>query len=343
MTAALPELATAPLTRQQKAAIVIGALGPEAAAPILEQLDEASLRGFAEGMAQLRRIEPEIVNATIAEFLDNLDRAGSTIRGGLSLAREMLGQHVDQPTLLRILDDVDVPSIHNVWKKLARVNEDALAEFLRREHPQTVAVVLSKLASDHAARILSRFEPDRARDVVLGITKTQNLDTKVIEAIGASVSRDFLAGQNAEGPRRNPAERIGAIMNFTAADIRSHVLEKIAETQPDFAEEIKRKMFTFEDIPARIEPRDVTAVVRAVEAEVLKRALGGAQETLPDAANFILSNISQRMAEQIREELKDQGRVRRKDAEDAQNEVILAIRGLLERGEIRLATPDEEA
>lgn len=330
------------LTRQQKAAIVIGVLGPEAAGPLLERLDEASLRGFAEGMSKLRRVEPHVVEATIAEFVEALDTQGTALRGGLPMARGMLERHVKEGTLMRILDDVDVPSIHNVWSKLARVNEDALADFLAREHPQTAAVVLSKLSSELAASVLSRFEPDRARDIVLGITRTQNLAPEVIEAIGASVSRDFLAGQNAGGQTRDPAERIGSIMNFTAAEIRNHVLDRIAASQPDFAEQIKRKMFTFEDIPDRLEARDVTPVLRAVEQDVLLRALAGAEQTAPEAREFLMANISSRMADQIRGALEEVGTVRRKEAEEAQNAVIQAIRELERAGEIRLVQPETD-
>ncbi len=338
--AQVPEVV--PLTRQQKAAIIIGVIGPEAAGPLLERLDEPSLRGFAEGMATLKRIEPETVTATIREFLGELGRADTTVRGGLKIARDILERHVDAATLSRILDGVDAPSVHNVWRKLGQVSEEALADFLRREHPQTAAVVLSKLSAEQAAAVLSRLPTDRARDVVLGITKTQSLDPNVIETIGASVSRDFLAGQNAVGMRRDPAERVGAIMNFTAVDVRTHVLDQIAASNPDFAEEIKRKMFTFEDIPARVETRDVSQIVRSAEPEVLLRALIGAAETAPEAAEFILSNISSRMAEQIRENMKEIGKVRRKDSEAAQNEIILAIRALVDRAEIRLITADDE-
>jgi len=331
-----------PLTRQQKAAIVIGVLGADAAGPLLEQLDEASLRGFAAGMAQLRRVGPEEVAATIAEFLAELDRAETTIRGGLEAARGVLERHLDDKSVMRILDEADSPSLQNVWKKLARVNEDALAEFLRREHPQTTAVVLSKLPSDFAARILSRFELDRAREIVLGITRANSLDSKIIEAIGDSVSRDFLAAHGTDGSRRDPAERVGAIMNFTAPDIRNHVLEQIGETQPEFAEEIKRKMFTFEDIPARIDKRDAAAIVRAMNPETLLKALSGAAETAPESAEFLLANISSRVAQQIRDDLNDLGKVKRKDAEAAQSEVILAIRSLTERGEIALVSAEED-
>ncbi|MGF1445917.1 MAG: flagellar motor switch protein FliG [Pikeienuella sp.] len=331
------------LTRQQKAAIILGALGPDDAAPLLEGLDEAALRGFAEGMAQLGRIEPERVKAVIREFIGELSRSEAAVRGGLKIARGMLQRHLDEGQLIRILDDVDVPSVHNVWRKLGRVNEDALAEFLKREHPQTAAVVLSKLSAELAARILSRFDPERARDVVVGITKTQSLDHNVIETIGASVSRDFLAGQNADGPRRDPAERIGAIMNFTAADVRNHVITAISESQPEFAEEIKRKMFTFEDIPSRIETRDVPTILRMVDREVLLRALAGGMDTAKEATEFLLANISSRVAEQLREDLQELGKIRRKDGEAAQAELIGTIRALIDRGEIKLAVTDDEA
>jgi len=330
------------LTRQQKAAIILGVLGTEAAGPILEQFDEASLRGFAQGMARLRHVEPEVVEATIAEFLHELDRFERTVKGGLTEARGLLEPHLKDAMLAQILDDVDSPTAHNVWKKLGRVNEDALADFLKREHPQTAAVVLSKLSSEVAARLLSRFESDRARDIVVGIAKAQTLDTAVIEAIGASVSRDFLANHKTEGGRVNPAERVGAIMNFTAADIRNHVLETISEQEPDFAEEIKRRMFTFEDIPERVETRDVAGIVRAVEQETLLRALAAAEETAPNTREFLLNNISTRVADQLREDLAELGTVRRRDGEQAQNAVILTIRKLVERGEIKLIEHEDE-
>lgn len=330
------------LTRQQKAAIIIGVLGPEEAGPLLEQLDEQALRGFAEAMAELTRVGPDAVEATIREFLAELETAGAAIHGGLETARAVLERHLDEKSVNRILDQADSPTLQNVWRKLARVNEEALAEFLTREHPQTTAVILSKLPSDFAARVLDRIDPARARDIVMGITRAQSLDNKVVEAIGASVSRDFLSAHGADRVARDPAERVGAIMNFTSPALRNRVIDEIAEGQPDFAEEIKRKMFTFEDIPARIGSRDAPAVVRSVEPDLLLRALAGAEGAASEAAEFLLSNISSRVAAQIRSDIEEMGEITRKDAEAAQNEVILAIRKLAERGEVSLRSGEEE-
>ncbi|MEM7528058.1 MAG: FliG C-terminal domain-containing protein [Pseudomonadota bacterium] len=331
------------LTRADKAAIVIGALGAEAAGPLLEALDEGSLRSFTGSMARLRRVEPAVVRLVIAEFLDALRDQDTIVRGGIGRAREVLEPHVNDGLLSRLLDDIDSPSASNVWKKLGKVNEEALADFLAREHPQTAAVILSKLPSEHAAKVLNRFEPERAREVVLGITRTQSLDPNVIEAIGASVSRDFLATNMHAAPRRDPAERVGAIMNFVNAETRDSVLGHFEDTQPEFAEEIRRKMFTFDDIPKRVAPRDIAIVVRESERDQLLRALRYAQDLGSEATEFILTSISSRIAEQLRGEVAEIDKVRRKDGEQCQAAVVATIRKLEEKGELKMLAPEEEA
>lgn len=330
------------LDSAQKAAIVVAALGPEAAGPLLETLDEGSLRNFTAAMARIRRVDHEVVRHVIAEFLDAIRQQDSVVRGGLGTAREVLEPVINEGMLARLLDDVDSPSAANVWKKLGKVSEEALAEFLAREHPQTAAVILSKLSSEHAGKVLNRLEPERARDVVQGITRTQTLDSAVIEAIGVSVSRDFLATNQHAMPRRNPAERVGAIMNFVSAGTRDAVLDYFDEHQPDFAEEIRRKMFTFEDIPKRLAPRDMALLVREADRDLLLRALRHASEQASPALDFIFSGISSRVAEQFRMEMAEMEKPRRKDGEDAQTAVVAAIRALEGRGELRLLAPEEE-
>ncbi|MEL6197144.1 MAG: FliG C-terminal domain-containing protein, partial [Pseudomonadota bacterium] len=330
------------LDRAQKAAIVVAALGPDAAGPLLETLDEGSLRNFTAAMARLRRVDHEVVRHVIAEFLDAIRQQDSIVRGGLGKAREVLEPYVAEGLLSRLLDDVDSPSASNVWKKLGKVSEEALAEFLAREHPQTAAVIISKLSSEHAGKVLNRFEPDRAREVVQGITRTQTLDTAVIEAIGVSVSRDFLATNQHATPRRNPAERVGAIMNFVSNETRDAVLGHFEEHQPDFAEEIRRKMFTFEDIPKRLAPRDMALLVREADRDELLRALRYAADQGSPAVDFIFSGISSRIADQLRIEMAEIEKPRRKEGEDAQTAVVGAVRALEARGEIKLLSIEEE-
>jgi flagellar motor switch protein FliG len=228
-----------------------------------------------------------------------------------------------------------------VWQKLAKVSDDALADFLSHEHPQTTAVVVSKFSPEHAARVLNRLELETSRQVVIGLARVASLDPHVIEAIGDTMSRSFLATHSDAHLRRNPADRVGAIMNYTSPSIREHILDHIEIEQPEFAEEIRRKMFTVEDIPARVQRRGVAAVVRTLDQETLLKVLFTTKESAPEIGEFILGNISTRMAEQLREELEEITSVRRKDGERAQSEIIRVIRELVARGEMELVEEDE--
>ena len=329
------------LSRQQKADVIIGVLGPETAGPVLGQLDETSLRRFTRAMSGLKRVDATQVRATIAEFLAELASDEEGVRGGLATARELLEQHVAEGLLSRILDDAESPSAHNVWRKLAKVGDEALADFLAREHPQTAAVVVSKFSPEHAARILNRLKPELARDVVAGLARVTSLDPHVIEAIGDTMSRGFLASYSDDARKHSPADRVGAIMNYTSPSLRDHILGHIEAEQPEFAEEIRRKMFTVEDIPDRVPGRAVAAVVRSVDQEVLLKTLFVTKDSAPEISEFFLSNISSRMSKMLREELGEITSVGRKDGERAQAEVIRVIRELVARGEIELVDEDE--
>ena len=329
-------------TRAQKAAVIIGILGVDAAGPILERMNEEALRSFASAMSQIRRVPPDIVVATIQEFLIEFAQFDMTVSGGMKNARNMLQDYVPEATLTRIMDDIETPSAHNVWQKLTAVDNQALAEFLAREHPQTAAVVLSKLSAEHAAEILGRLSSERAREIVVGLKRTTSMDSNVVEAIGESVSKDFLEHYRGGGNSVKPEERIGMIMNYTSSDIRQAVLEFLGEKQPEFLEAVKARMFTFNDIQDRIERRDVTAIVRATDPEDFLKAMIGAKETAPKTFDFILSSLSSRVSEQLQEEIAEAGKVKVREAEEAQNAMLKVIRAMEAAKEIQLIAIDEQ-
>ncbi len=282
-----------------------------------------------------------MVVATIQEFLIDFAQFDMTVSGGLNNARSLLKDYVPEATLTRIMDDIDTPSAHNVWQKLTAVDNQALAEFLAREHPQTAAVVMSKLSAEHAADILGRLPSERAREIVVGLKRTTSMDSNVVEAIGESVSKDFLEHYRGGGTSVKPEERIGMIMNYTSGEIRQAVLDFLGEKQPDFLEAVKARMFTFGDIQDRIEKRDITAIVRAADPDDLLKALVGAQETYPKTFEFIMSSLSSRVAEQMKEEISESGKVKVREAEEAQNAVLKVIRAMEAAKEIQLIVVDE--
>ena len=331
------------LTRPQKAAVIIGVLGTEAAGSVLEQLDEACLKAFTRAMSELTRIDGTQVRATISEFLAELKPEADSVTGGLTRARGLLQNHVAEGVLARIMEEAAPPSAANVWARLAKVADAPLAEALAREHPQTTAVVLANFTAEHAARLVDLLPADTALEVVTGLTKAGNLDAKVTEAIAEAMGRDMLATLGREAQGRDPVDRAGAIMNFAAPALRDQILAGIEADDPDLAGRIRRKMFTIPDIPDRVPKNAVATVVRSIDQDTLLRALVAMRDSAPDVADYLLANISSRVAAQLKEEMGEIGGVRAKDADRAQTEMIRVIRDLAQRGEITLVEQEDEA
>ncbi len=334
-------VATVNLSRREKAAVILGIMGAESAKPMLEQLDQSCQRSFASAMAQLDRIDPATAAAIINEFIAELETSDLTMTGGLDRAREMLQPCVEDKVLRDILDEADVPNAKNVWEKLVKVDDAALIELLQSEHPQTAAVIVDRLEADKAATLLDRLPADDACRVILGLNHASQLPPQVVDAIGQSVSRDFLAIHRPGFRRSTPADKIGAIMNFAAGEMRHEVLAFLGRVDPELLADVRRKMFTFEDIATRVERRDITTIVRSTPNEVLLPALAGAAENAPQTREFFLANISSRVAEQLREELDDIGQVKLRIAEEAQTEIIKLVRRLQGDGVIKLKELDD--
>lgn len=337
--AAPPPLSAAALDKAQKAAIIIVALGPEAAADILRGLGERNIRRFASAVSTLREVPPEVVEKVAQEFLEALGDE-QAVRGGIDEAKKFLGQVLDPESLARVLEDIDSRNGRSIWLRLADAADPALAGWLASEHPQVACVVLAKLRSNQAARLLERFEPAFAQDVVLRMARAPFPDAAAMEVLKTVAERDFVSAvERAQGARK-PAELIAGLMNHVSGAARSSFLEKMEATDPKLAQEVQRVMFTFSDIASRVGARDVAKVVREVEEPVLLTALKSALAADDPSAEFILGNIAKRLSERLREDMAAMDEVRQKDGEAAMAEVVGAVQALARRGEIRLIEID---
>lgn len=328
-------------SRAQKAAILLGLLGTEAAGPVFEGLDEGSVKRFVRAMAGLGQVEPEVVRAVVREFLAEIEQAEHSVQGGLNAARTIIDRHLDKAVASRILDELDVFSGRNVWMRLSVVDAQVMAEFLAREHPQSAALILSRLSPEHAGRIVSLLDFEKAQQVVMAIRKIVRLPASSVDAIAESINRTLFTSK-VSSTATQPAERLGSIINHASGEFRDSIIEFLEGCDPEFADETKRNMFTFPDIEARLRRQDVGAVVRSVDPQTLIKALAGAEKNAPETKKFILANMSTRMAEAIAQEIKEAGVVRRKEIDIAQSEVIKAIQRLEQSGEITLVKDDEE-
>lgn len=311
------------LTPAEKAAVVLVALGPEAASRVLLGIGERRIRRFAKIVSELGEVPAETVDATLAEFLSRLedDRA---VGGGATEARRFLTEVLEKDQVDRIMGDIDAAG-RSVWSLLGDVEDARIAEWLGSEHPQVAAIALSRLTAQKAARVLEKFDAARADDIVLRMGPAVAADPAVAARIGEVIARDFLPAAMKGQSRKDPAELIAGMMNHVSVRTRDRLVEALEGSAPKLAESVRKIMFTFEHIPERISPRDVGMVVKAVDEATLMKAMKHGLGRSPKAVEHILANISKRLAERMREDLAALAEPSRKDGEAAQAVVVAAI------------------
>ncbi|RMH52921.1 MAG: hypothetical protein D6686_01690 [Alphaproteobacteria bacterium] len=323
------------LSRAEKAAIVLAALGPEHAADILRALGEGNIRRFARILAQIGLVPAPVIDAVVAEFL--VEMGGTQdVAGGVVAARKLLEGVVDRETYERIMEDLQGMTATTIWDRLGKAPVGPLANFLAAEHPQVGAVVLSRLKPDRAARVLERLPASTAQAIVLRMKEVPRIDPAVMEILKTVLEEEFLSVIQREQAARKPAELLASLMNHVSGAAREKFLQDLEADEPEFAAEVQRAMFTFSDIPARVNPRDVSTITRAVEEETLMTALKTGMETAPQVVEFILGNLSKRLSERIAEDLEAMQPPPLKEGEAAQAAIIKAIQDLARQGAIRL-------
>ena len=329
------------LSLADKAAIIIAALGPDAAPHVLQGMSETTIRRFAQAMSGLWKIGPDLLERVVSEFLGELG-SGGEVKGGAAEARRILREVLDADSVSRIMDDVDMAGGRTLWERMSNSSDQALAGYLRHEHPQTAAVVLSKLRSDKAARILERLDPDFAQIIVLRLARVPRLDSQVMDLLRDVVTNEFLAVMQREQATRRPAEVIGSMMNNVSSNNRSRLLEQLESEKPKLAKQVQKVMFTFADISERVEARDAGLLLKAVDEPTMVMALKMAQNNAPRVIGFFLDNISKRLAQRLESEIEMHPEVKPRDGEAAQAEVVRQARELARAGELKLVEVEEE-
>lgn len=332
--------AEAELSSADKAAVIIAALGPDVAPHVLGDMSDLTIRRFARSMSRLQSISPKTVERVIDDFTRELG-AENDVRGGALEARRILRQLLDDDSVARIMDEVD-ESGRTLWERLSNCADQALAGFLRREHPQTAAVVLSKMRADKAARILEKLDAETAQIVVLRLARVPRLDREVMAILCDVISRDFLSVMRREQATRRPADVIGSLMNNVSTAKRAEFLKHLESEKPKLARQVLKVMFTFADLPSRVEPRDAPAIVKTVGDATLHQALKAAEHNAPRVLDFFLANVSKRLGERMRQEIEAMPEPTGRDGEAAQSAVVRAVRDLSQSGEITLVGSDSE-
>lgn len=325
----------------QKAAIILSILDPADAAELLRGFDQSSLLKFAKVISAQKAVPTAVLLDVVNEFLAELGE-DTSVKGGAGQVRALLGQFLDEADVDRILADVEGSVKRSVWERLGTAPAAKIASYLQLQHPQAVSVALSKMRPNTAASVLELLDRDFAKEAVLRLSRIPTLDEKKMKKIESVIERDFLSAITRQAGSVNPAELIGDLMNNISSAARDEFLQKLDEVDAKLAQEVTRVMFTFADIVDRLEPRDVAMVIKETEDEDLMIAFKYAMDTDNPSLEFMLSNLSKRLTERIREDLDAMDGVKEKEGEAAQMKITSMIQKKAKMGEIKLIEKDDE-
>jgi len=324
-----------------KAAIIVRLLLNEGADLPLEELPDNLQARLTERMGQMGMVDRVTLASVLGEFADALDGIGLSFPNGLAGALEALDGKISPQTAARLRKEAGVRQAGDPWERLRAMPADDLVTMISAESTEVAAILLSKLDVTKAAELLGQMPGPLARRITFAISQTGNVTPEAVDRIGISLAsqldhRPILAFDD------GPDERVGAILNQSAAATRDDVLSGLDESDAGFASSVRKAIFTFAHIPARLAARDVPKVIRVADPGDLVTALAAATEgELAAAAEHLLANMSTRMADNLREEVEEKGTVKTAEGEAAMNMVVAAIRELQQAGELELITPEE--
>lgn len=337
-----PTPATPLLSQRQKAAIIVKLLIGGGTSLDSLDLDADAIWKITNAMTGLGVVNQDVVNRVTAEFIMEMEKMGLVFETDVNGSLSAMSGQINADTLSKIKDRQSGSEEETAWRQISKAEPERLAEILSHENPRIAAVVLSKLSAAKSAEIVGQIDAVAAQAILNAITKTSSVSNDVVNRIGLSLAAQLNDTGSDSIFEESAEERIGAILNVSQSGFRDDMLGGFETLDPKTAEDIRKLMFTFADIPDRVVPRDVSKFLRGVDDDVLVMALSGATETAPEVKEFILSNISSRLAEQIVESIDESGPIKPKDADNAMTQVVIAIKALEKSGEITLIVADEE-
>ena len=325
------------LTGMQKAAIFMLAVGEDHSAQLLERMDDEEIRDLSKAMSSLGSVSAGVVERLFIEFSEQLSGSGGGgLVGTMTATERLLMSALDEDRAKGIMDSMKGPAGRTMWDKLANVNETILANFLKNEYPQTVAVVLSKLEPDHASKVVSELPEDFSMEVIMRMLRMEAVQKEVLDHVEQTLRSEFMSnlGQTAQ---RDNHEMMAEIFNNLDRATETRFISSLEEQNQEAAERIKALMFTFDDM-TRVDPSGIQVLLRQVDNSELGLALKGANDEIKA---LFFDNMSERAGKMVQEDMEALGAVRMSDVEGAQAKIVTAAKALADSGEIVISGSDE--
>lgn len=324
------------LSGPEKAAMLMLALGEEHTSRLFALMDDDEIKEISQTMANLGSVSSSIVERLFVEFAEHISATGSLV-GTYESTERLLQKVLGSDRVNQIMEEIRGPAGRTMWDKLGNVNEVVLANYLKNEYPQTVAVVLSKIKADHAGRVLSQLPESFAMEVVMRMLRMEAVQKEVLDDVERTLRNEFFSSL-ARTSRRDSHELIAEIFNSLDRNTENRFITALEERNRDSAERIKALMFTFEDL-AKIDASAIQVILRNADKTKIPLALKGASEALRE---LFFSNMSERAGKILKEDMAAMGPVRLKDVEEAQSYLVALAKDLASRGEIIISDGSAE-
>jgi flagellar motor switch protein FliG len=324
------------LTGPQKAAILMLSLAEEQSSRLFAMMDDEEIKEISQTMANLGTVNAGVVERLFVEFADQISSTGSLV-GSLESTERLLLKTLSKDRVELIMEEIRGPAGRTMWDKLGNVNETVLANYLKNEYPQTVAVVLAKIKPDHGARVLSLLPENFAMEVIMRMLRMEAVQKEVLDGVEKTLRTEFMSNL-ARTARRDAHEMMADIFNNLDRNAENRFMSALEERNRESAERIKALMFTFEDL-IRIDQTGIQTLLRNVEKDKLAMALKGASDTVKD---LFFKNMSERAGKMLREDMDAMGPVRLRDVDQSQSMIVTMAKELAASGQIVISEGREE-
>lgn len=315
----------------QRAAVILLVLGEDHGRSIWQQFDDEEIRIITRAMAELGTVDADEVERLMLDFVGKLSSAGA-VTGSFDRTISLLEKILPTDQVAMIMEEIRGPAGRNMWQKLGNIDAVVLANFLKNEYPQTIAVILSKIRADHAANVLRNLPNDLSIEVVSRMLRMEAVQKEALDHIENTLRTEFVSTLT-QTRRRDPHEMMAEIFNGFDRQTELRFLTALDATNEEAAGRIRALMFTFEDL-GKLDPAGLQTLMGQVDKDTLARALKGANEEM---RTFFFSAMSTRAAKNMQDDMQSLGPLRLKEVDEAQTKMVVLTKDLADKGEIVLS------
>jgi flagellar motor switch protein FliG len=324
------------LNGPEKAAILLLSLPEDQSVKLFGMLADEEVKEVSQVMANLGAVSSSIVERLFVEFAEQMSRTGSLV-GTYDSTERLLLKSLPQDRASQIMEELRGPAGRTMWDKLGNVSEQVLANYLKNEYPQTVAVVVGKIKPDHAARVLAMLPENFAMEVVMRMLRMEAVQKDVLDDVDRTLRTEFMSNL-ARAQRRDSHELMAEIFNSLDRNTEARFMTALEERNRESSEKIKSLMFTFDDL-TRVDAAGIQTLMRSIEKDKLGLALKGASEAIKE---MFFKNMSERAGKMLREDMDALGPVRLRDVDEAQSAIVTVAKDLAASGQIVISEGGEE-